>query len=228
MRRLLRTAAFRGTAGIAAAARHASPPARHVPAAGLRAPPDDAPIPARCGGFVRSREARLLPCCMGGTTRILDAERRLRYVDLRIGPDRRTSGSNRGVAGALPSRSGPGARAGSSCRSGMEGRPAPRGSRRRLRNVAVPRSDADRRNRHRRRHFDLHLRGGSAAGVPGPAGGGRHGPFLPAAAGVSGHRQPERAVDGIAGAVLPESENLPGSDCPEPCDGIAAVGCGSR
>ena len=227
MRRLLRTVVFRGTAGIVAAARHTAPPARHVRAAGLRAPPDDAPIPARCGGFVRSHKVRLSPCCMGGTPRILDSERRLRYVDLRIGPDRRTNGLSRGVAEGSPSRSGPGARAGSSCRSGMEGRPAPWWSRRGLRNVAIPRSGPNRRNRHRRRLFDLHLRGGSAVRAPGPAGGGHHGPFLPAA-GVSGHRQPERTVDGIAGAVLPESGNLPGSDCPEPCDGIAAVGCGSR
>ena len=188
MRRLLRTVAFRGTAGIAAAARHAAPPARHVPAAGLGAPPDDAPIPARCGGFVRSHEVRLSLCCTGGTPRIPDAERRLRYVDLRIGPDRRTNGSSRGVAGALPSSSGPGARAGSSCRSGMEGRPAPWGSRRGLRNVAVPRSDPDRRHRHGRRRFDLHC--GEVRRLVQQ---GRQ------AAGVSGHRQPERAVDGIAG-----------------------------
>ena len=137
MRRVLRTVVFRGTAGIAAAARHAAPPARHVGAEGLRAPPDDAPIPARCGGFVRWHEVRPLRCCIGGTPGIPDAERQLRYVDLRIGADRRTNGPSRAVAGALPSSSGPGARAGSSCRSGMEGRPAPWGSRRGL--VAVRR-----------------------------------------------------------------------------------------
>ena len=175
MRRLLRTIAFRGTAGIAAAARHAARPARHVPAAGLRASPDDAPIPPGCGGFVRSHEVRLSPCCTGGTPRIPDAERRLRYVDLCIGPDRGTNGSSRGVAGALPSSSGPGARAGSSCRSGVEGSAAPWGSRRGLRNVAVLRSDPDQRNRHGRRRFDVHSRGGSAAGATGPAGGGRFG-----------------------------------------------------
>ena len=228
MRRLLRTVAFRGTAGIAAAARHAAPPARHVPAADLGAPPDDAPIPARCGRFVRSHEVRLSLCCTGGTPRIPDAERRLRYVDLRIGPDRRTNDSSRGVAGVLPSSSGPGARAGSFCRSGVEGSAAPWRSRRGLRNVAVPRSDPDQQNRHRWRRYDVHSRGGSAAGATGPAGGGRHGPFLPVVAGVSGHRQPERAVDGIAGVVLSEGENLPGSDCPESCHAMAVVGCDSR